>query len=130
MNTNAKKTILVVEDELMLLEAIVKKLQIHDFSVLSATGADHAIKILSGGGVVPDVIWLDFYLKDRNADELIKEIKQNPAWANIPIMVVSNSISEETAHGLYALGVKKYVLKANYELNQLVDMVNELCSSQ
>jgi CheY-like chemotaxis protein len=85
---------------------------------------------LSGGGVVPDVIWLDFYLKDRNADELIKEIKQNPAWANIPIMVVSNSISEETAHGLYALGVKKYVLKANYELNQLVDMVNELCSSQ
>ena len=56
-----KKTILVVEDEKPLLDAIKTKLEKNDFNVLTARSVEQAKNHLMDVEKV-DVIWLDHYL--------------------------------------------------------------------
>ena len=43
----------------------------------------------------------------------------------IPVLVVSNSASPDKVHRMLALGAKKYMLKAESRLDDLVKIVDE-----
>ena len=120
------KTILVVEDETVLLEAIVKKLEINGFHVRSALTGDQALKILNDTSSRPDLIWLDFYLKDMDGLEFMKKLNANPLVRDLPVVVVSNSMSEDTVKEMMDMGVRRYMLKADYQLDELIKTVKEL----
>lgn len=122
-----KKTkIIVIEDEELLLQAIVKKLSSSGFETLSCTTARQAIDYLKSIKEIPDAIWLDYYLPDMNGIEFMHELKKNKKWAKIPVIVVSNSASAQKKNAMLALGVKKYVLKAKYRLDDIIDIIKEI----
>jgi two-component system, chemotaxis family, chemotaxis protein CheY len=121
-------TVLVVEDEQMLLKAIEMKLQKVGKKVVPCLSAEEALQYLKGAAEKPDVIWLDYYLKDMNGLEFMLTLKTDPSWANIPVMVVSNSATQEKVSRMLALGAKKYVLKAESRLEDLVGMLDEIVS--
>lgn len=123
---NSKKIILVIEDELLLLQAISKKLKINNFEVISCTMGRQAIDYLKNIEILPDVIWLDYYLTDMNGLEFMKVIKDNKKWKDIPVMVVSNSASEEKINSLLDLGANKYILKAEERLDDIIKDMKEL----
>lgn len=123
---NSKKIILVIEDELLLLQAISKKLKINNFEVISYTMGRQAIDYLKNIEILPDVIWLDYYLTDMNGLEFMKVIKDNKKWKDIPVMVVSNSASEEKINSLLDLGANKYILKAEERLDDIIKDMKEL----
>lgn len=114
---------MVVEDENLLLQAITKKLKLSNFDVLSCAGGEQALAYLEDIDEMPDAVWLDYYLKDMNGLIFMQRLKENPKWANIPVMVVSNSASPEKVHTMLALGVKKYILKAEYRLDEIIEML-------
>lgn len=117
--------IMVVEDEALLLQAITKKLEVSSIGVLPFSSGQQAIDYLNNHKELPDAIWLDYYLKDINGLEFMHKVKDNPKWANIPVVVVSNSASVEKVNNMLALGAKKYLLKAQYRLDQIVDIIKE-----
>lgn len=125
--TKPKKsnTILVIEDENLLRQAIVKKLQIKKMEVVSASTGKQALDYLKNLLQKPSVIWLDYFLPDTNGLDLIKKIKKNKKWAKIPIIVVSNSASDEKVHNMLALGAQKYLLKADYSLENIINIIQE-----
>jgi len=116
-------TVLVVEDEELLLQAITKKLKLSGLDVLSCSSGQQALDYLTNLEVLPDVCWMDYYLKDMNGLAFMQQLKQNPAWANIPVLVVSNSASPEKVTNMLALGAKKYILKAEYRLDEIIGMI-------
>ena len=118
-------TILVIEDENLLLQAITKKLTLCGLNPVSATSGEQAIDYLNNLPALPDVIWLDYHLKGMDGLTFLKEIKINPKWADIPVVVVSNSASPDKVHNMLALGANKYLLKAEYRLDQIIDTVKE-----
>lgn len=118
-------TIMVVEDELLLLQAITKKLKITGMDVLSCASGQQAVDYLNNLDKLPDAIWLDYYLKDMNGLAFMQVIKANPKWANIPVLVVSNSASPEKVHNMLALGARKYLLKAEYRLDEIITLIQE-----
>ncbi len=119
--------VMVVEDEKMLLQAISKKLEAVGFEGILCPNAREAIKYFREGlGALPDVIWLDYYLPDMNGFEFLSEIKKNEAWAKIPVVVVSNSASEEKKNAMLVLGVEKYILKAEHKLSDIVEIIREV----
>jgi CheY-like chemotaxis protein len=120
-----KPTILVIEDETLLLQAITKKLKLSGIDVLSCTTGQQAIDYLNNLDDLPDAVWLDYYLKDMNGLAFMQELKRHPKWSEIPVVVVSNSAGPEKVHNMLALGVKKYVLKAEYPLTEIIEMVLE-----
>jgi CheY-like chemotaxis protein len=118
-------TIMVVEDETLLLQAITKKLKFSNMDVLSCASGQQAVDYLNNLDELPDAIWLDYYLKDMNGLAFMQELKTNPNWMNIPVIVVSNSASPEKVHNMLALGARKYILKAEYRLDEIIGMIRE-----
>lgn len=118
-------TVMVVEDEILLLQAICKKLEHSGLEVISCGSGAQALDYLENLGELPDAIWLDFYLKDTNGLDLLQRIKQEPAWAQIPVVVVSNSASPDKVHTMLALGAKRYILKAEHRLDEIIKIVRE-----
>ena len=119
-------TVLVLEDEALLLLAITKKLELAGKKVLACKSGQEALDTLTSTKKLPDVIWLDYYLKDMNGLEFMQKVKSNPSWSKIPVLVVSNSAAPDKVSRMMALGVNKYVLKAAHRLEELVEMTNEV----
>jgi len=124
--SNSTMTVMVVEDEEMLLRAIEKKLQMDGKTVICCPSGKKAIEVLTEAEKLPDVIWLDYYLKDMNGLEFMSYLKTNDKWANIPVMVVSNSATPEKVANMRAMGVKKYILKAESRLDSLVKTLEDV----
>ncbi|HEX6462003.1 MAG TPA: response regulator [Candidatus Saccharimonadales bacterium] len=118
-------TIMVVEDETLLLQAITKKLKLSGMDVLSCASGQQAVDYLKNLDELPDAVWLDYYLKDMNGLAFMEELKNNPTWAKIPVIVVSNSASPEKVHNMLALGARKYILKAEYRLDEIIVMIRD-----
>ena len=118
-------TIMVVEDEELLLQAITKKLKLSGMDVLSCSSGQQGIDYLNSLDVLPDAIWLDYYLKDMNGLAFMQELKKNTTWTNIPVLVVSNSASPDKVNNMLALGAKKYILKAEFRLDEIIAMIRD-----
>jgi DNA-binding response OmpR family regulator len=121
---------MVIEDEILLLQAITKKLKLSNMDVLSCSSGQQAVDYLNTLERLPDAIWLDYYLKDMNGLAFMQTLKANPKWANIPVLVVSNSASPDKVNTMLGLGAKKYILKAEYRLDQIIEMIKEFISKE
>lgn len=118
-------TVMVVEDENLLLQAITKKLKLSGIDVLSCASGQQAIDYLANLDELPDAVWLDYYLKDMNGLAFMQELKAKPEWENIPVLVVSNSASPDKVSNMLGLGAKKYILKAEYRLDEIIAMIRD-----
>jgi two-component system, chemotaxis family, chemotaxis protein CheY len=118
-------TIMVVEDETLLLQAITKKIKLSGMDVLSCSSGQQAIDYLGSLDELPDAVWLDYYLKDMNGLAFMQQLKTNPKWEQIPVLVVSNSASPEKVTNMLGLGAKKYILKAEYRLDEIIAMIGD-----
>jgi DNA-binding response OmpR family regulator len=122
-------TIMVVEDENLLLQAITKKLKLSGMDVLSCSSGQQAIDYLENLDELPDAVWLDYYLKDMNGLAFMQTLQESDKWKDIPVLVVSNSASPEKVHNMLALGAKKYILKAEYRLDEIIGMIRGFLES-
>jgi DNA-binding response OmpR family regulator len=118
-------TIMVVEDETLLLQAITKKLKLSGMDVLSCSSGQQAIDYLGNLDELPDAVWLDYYLKDMNGLAFMQQLKSNQKWTDIPVLVVSNSANPEKVTNMLGLGAKKYILKAEYRLDEIIAMIRD-----
>jgi two-component system, chemotaxis family, chemotaxis protein CheY len=118
-------TIMVVEDETLLLQAITKKLKLSGMDVLSCASGQQAIDYLKNLDELPDAVWLDYYLKDMNGLAFMQELKGKPEWSVLPVIVVSNSASPDKVSNMLALGARKYILKAEYRLDEIIGMIRD-----
>lgn len=125
-----KYTVLVIEDEDLLLNAIVRKLEMNQINTISCKSGRVGIEILTKVKKFPDAIWLDYYLKDMNGLDFVNALKAHSEWPAIPIVVVSNSANPTKVTNMLALGVKKYYLKAQNRLDDLVASVKELIEEE
>lgn len=120
--------VLIIEDEKMLLEVIVKKLNLSGLDPVACTSGEEGLGYLKGNNELPGVIWLDYHLKGMDGLAFLEEVKKNPRWEKIPVVVVSNSASSDEVHHMLALGVDKYMLKAEYRLDQIIECVRNFIS--
>lgn len=131
MGTNQQATqqtsIMVVEDDSLLLQAIQKKLGLSGFMVYGFQNGAKALDFLKAASPPPDVIWLDYYLPDTNGMEILDILRKNNTWKKIPVLIVSNSASDEKVRTLTAMGAKKYILKAQHRLEDIISEINALC---
>src|SRR3989337_2042182 len=122
----ANKTILVVEDELPLLEAITVKLSLNGFATVTARTVEQALAYMEDIKGVK-AIWLDHYLigKENGLDFVSKIKEDGSAWKNIPIFVVSNTAGDDKKHAYLKLGANKFYTKSNFRLDQIIDDIKK-----
>ncbi len=117
------KRILVIEDEPALLKAMTEALSLDGFTVDSAIDAESGMAMLQA--VRPNLILLDLILPGKNGFEILKEIKGTPEYAGIPVIILSNLGDEEEIQQGMKLGAKDFLIKADYDLADLVQIVKK-----
>ncbi len=125
------KTILVIEDERPLVEAIKIKLEKTGFTVVTGRSVEQAVGYLEEG-VKIDAVWLDHYLfgKESGLDFVAKVKEDSSKYKNIPIFVVSNTATPDKVQGYLRLGVNKYYTKADNRLENIINDIKEYFSKE
>ena len=129
MNLDSR-TIMVVEDEYLLLEAISRKLELNKYGVVSCSSGRQALDYLKNLPEMPSAIWLDYHLGDMDGITFMQEIRKNALWSKIPVVVISNSASDDKVKNMLALGAKKYLLKAEYRLDDLIAEISKFIDEE
>ena len=77
------------------------------------------------GEALPGLILLDLNMPRKDGREALKEIKANPEFRRIPIVVLTTSKAEEDIVRTYDLGVNSYVTKP-VTFKSLVELIKVL----
>ena len=118
-----RRKILVVEDDPDQLEAIRGNLKDAGFAIgTAANGVDALIKTRS---VSPDLIVLDLMLPQLNGLDFCKTLRENPATASIPVIMLTGMDGYFTRVAGFEAGVNVYLTKP-YQPEELVSKVEAL----
>lgn len=124
-----KHTVLVVEDEKPLLEAICAKLALKGFDSVAARDIDQAFGYLEDG-IKIDAVWLDHYLLGQKTGlDFLATAREQEKFKSIPVFIVSNTASPDKQQAYLRLGAVKYFVKANTHLDSAIDEIREYIES-
>ncbi|MBF0504358.1 MAG: response regulator [Candidatus Omnitrophica bacterium] len=115
------KTILVVDDEPVVVEISKRKLEERGYAVLTAFDGNEALECLKTK--TPDLIILDVQMPKMNGYTFIMEKSKIPEYVNIPVVVLTAYNELEPLFVRH--GVKAYLLKP-LKLQALIDKVVEV----
>lgn len=101
--------ILVVDDEPDLLELVRFNLTQAGFQVSTATSGREALEQLKGS--VPDLVVLDLMLPDVSGNDICRQIRSDPALAELPIVMLTAKSEEVDRVVGFELGADDYVPK-------------------
>lgn len=123
-NQTGEKTILIVEDDTFMGSLLERKFQQKNFQIARATNVDDARKILEAGPV--SLILQDIILPGTDGITFLKEIKLNPQFKDIPVIITSNLGKEEEIERGLAEGASDYVVKAHTTPGEIVEKVESI----
>ena len=112
--------ILVVDDQLLNIRLLERKLELNQMDVFSCTNGPEAIELATKH--LPDVILLDIMMAGMNGFEVCRELKKREATKEIPVIFITALTSkEEKIEGL-EVGAADYVTKP-LELDEILARV-------
>ncbi len=118
------KKILFVEDEMRLQEALGAKLKAEGYEILAAMDGKSGLEMAEKEK--PDLILLDLILPKMDGFHVLEGIKAKPSISAIPVIVLSNLENEKDIERCLSLGVRSYLAKANYSLEEIAQKVSEV----
>lgn len=116
------KKILFVEDEPSLQKAVSEILVQEGFKVLTASDGEEGLKMARQQ---PDLVLLDLILPKKDGFEVLKEMKEDEKMKNIPVIVLTNLEGTGDVEKALELGATTYLVKANYELEDVLTKIKE-----
>lgn len=120
----AKKNVkvLIVEDNEVLGEILESKLHENGYDTYLATDGEEGLKQVDG--YKPDIILLDIVLPKKNGYEILEELHgRGGPDAYPPTIIISNSGQYVEIDRVMALGVKDYIVKADFEPADVVQKI-------
>ncbi len=118
---SSKNKILIIEDEKILAEMYYDTFVQAGFKVCSATESKEGLEIAKKEK--PDLIILDILLPRENGISFLEWQKKDPEIASIPVVVFTNYDGLDTQKKAKKLGVKDYLIKANFTPQQFVSKI-------
>jgi len=115
--------ILFVEDEPNLQKAIGEVLKQEGFEILAALDGEQGLNLAKKEK--PDLILLDLILPKKDGFEVLKELKESEEMKDIPVIVLTNLEGTGDVEKALSLGATTYLVKANYELEDVLKTVKE-----
>jgi two-component system chemotaxis response regulator CheY len=122
-----KKKIMIVEDDTFMGNLLERKFQQKNYEIIRALSVDDARSKLEAGPV--SLMLLDIILPGTDGITFLKEIKLNPAWKEIPVIITSNLGQQEEIDRGLAEGAIDYVVKAHTTPGEIVKKVEGILGS-
>ena len=114
---------LVVDDSAVIRDLIAVNLQLEGLEVATAEDGESALEAVARRR--PDVITLDVMMPRLNGFDTVARLRDNPATADIPVVVVTGRAQAADVDRGRDLGVDAYLTKP-FEPAELVEVVTRL----
>ena len=117
-------TILLIEDDPLLIDIYSTKLKESGFEVTVAEDGEKGLKSLEG--TMPDLVLLDIVLPKQNGWEVLSKIRQNDRFKDLKVVLLSNLGQKEEIEKGLSLGADRYLIKAHFTPTQVVQEIQKL----
>ena len=116
-----KRTVLVIDDDPVILELLRVNFEIEGFDVITATDGEEGLARAQAEH--PDVVISDVMMPRRDGLQVLSELKGDPETESLPVILLSAKAQKsEIQHGL-DLGADDYITKP-FDPIQLIDRLN------
>ncbi len=115
-----EKTILVVDDEKIIVGNIKEFLEKNDYKILTAYDGLTALDIATSQNV--DLIILDLMLPKLTGEEVCAKIREN---SNVPIIMLTAKVGEENRINGFDIGADMYLTKP-FSLKELLSVIKSI----
>ncbi len=114
------KTILLVDDDPVILKFVSANLKIRGFSVITAENGETALNILEE--TVPDLVLLDLLMPKIDGIEVCRRIRE---WSSMPIIILTAVGESSKMIELLHLGADDYITKP-FGIDELMARVKSM----
>ena len=119
------RTILIAEDDEMLMDLYSSAFEAKDFNVLKAFNGKEALEILDKEGSAVRFILLDIIMPKMDGLEFLAKIKKSDLYKNIPVVVCTSLFNPEDEEEAMKLGAKEYLVKSQNTPTQIIEKVEK-----
>ena len=123
-----RDTILLVEDDQLLLQMYEQRLAHDEFEVITATNGEACLRALEQ--CTPEAIVLDLVMPGLDGFDVLRRLKQHPGWRDIPVLVFSNRGAPEDIETALDLGATDYIVKTQSTPSDLVEKVQTMLAER
>lgn len=117
-----KHTILIVDDDPLILNTLKKRFESWETEVFAAATPEQAKTFLEKS--TPDVVILDLLLTSEDGSTGIMDyMKSQERLQNVPVIILTNLDKPELKQMLLKQGVKEYLIKGSLDLDDLYNKV-------
>jgi len=117
------KKILIVDDEILVIDVLTKKLKKEGFLVDSAfDGVEALLKV---DKLKPDLILLDIIMPKLDGISVLKKLKASDETQNIPIIILTNLYDDKKVAEVLQTGNTDYLIKVEHPINEIIRKVKE-----
>ena len=121
------KKILIVEDDNAIGKILTNKLNEEGYvAFLETNGRDGLQRALEEH---PDLIILDLIMPIMDGISMLKELRNDEWGANSKVLIMTNVTNDDKLQEAFENGVYEYLVKANWELGNVLDKVNHMLTS-
>jgi DNA-binding response OmpR family regulator len=118
------KKILIIEDEQIVANVYRNKLVVEGYLAEITPDGEGGLKMMRT--FQPDAIVLDLMLPKMSGVEVIKEIRSEPEFSKLPIIVLSNTYSTNLMQDAWKAGATKCVSKINCSPKILLELMRNV----
>lgn len=114
--------ILIAEDDPMVTKLYKAKLELEGFEVIEATDGKDALTKLD---LQPDLVLLDLMMPVMDGFEFLENVRTNPKYKKIPVIILSILGQEVDIKRAKELGAVDYLIKSEMTPRQLVEKIRQ-----
>mgnify|MGYP001607795151 CR=1 FL=1 len=107
-----QKTVVLIEDEMVILELLRTKLQNAGITVHTAQDGVAGLWLIKD--IKPDLVLLDMLLPSMNGLQILEKMKEEGILPAMPVFIISNSGQPVEIERAMELGVRDYLIKVNF----------------
>jgi DNA-binding response OmpR family regulator len=115
-------TILVADDDLDLLNTLVKALQSNNFNVIGVNnGSDAVTNALHNK---PDMIIVDEMMPGLTGIQVLEQLRKDEWGANVPAIMLTNVENTNEINNALKVGVSDYLVKSDLHIEQIISIIH------
>ncbi|MFA6338626.1 MAG: response regulator [Candidatus Paceibacterota bacterium] len=115
--------VLITEDEEFLVRALKDNLESEGCVIDVALNGEEAIEQIRKQR--PNLILLDLLMPKRDGFYVLGEVRKNPEWKLIPIIVLSNLGGDAEIKKALDMGADDYFVKSQHPIEEVIEKVKD-----
>ncbi len=103
--------VLIIEDDEHIAGLLKFLLERHGFATQVADNGRTAIELVTTAATPPSLVLLDVMLPYHDGFELMRTIRQQPGWAQVPVIMLTAKNMERDIVRAFDAGANDYIVK-------------------